>query len=251
MSLPVVTDPWFYAVAIPAVLLMSISKSGFGAGFGSLAVPLMAMVTTVPQAAAVLMPVLLLMDLISLAAFRREAEWKLLRFLLPWALVGVLIGALTFGLLDTKLIAGLVGVFTLLFLLQRLLFPPSASSPPFPRWVGSIMVMLSGFTSFVAHAGGPALTAYVLPMRLRPLAFTGTMAIFFLVVNQVKWIPYALLGLLDSRNMLTSLLLLPFVPVGMWVGIRIARRIDPVLFYRLIQLGMLLTGIKLVWDAFR
>ena len=91
MSLPIITDPFFYVVAVPAVLLLGISKSGFGAGFGSLAVPLMAMAISVPQAAAVLMPVLLLMDLLGIAVFRKDFDKALLKFLVPFALAGTLI----------------------------------------------------------------------------------------------------------------------------------------------------------------
>ena len=76
------------------------------------------------------------------------------------------------------------------------------------------------------------------------------MAFFFFVINLAKWIPYGLLGLLDLRNMATSLALLPLAPLGVWIGVRMARRISPVLFYRLLYVGMLLTGCKLVWDGF-
>jgi uncharacterized membrane protein YfcA len=107
----------------------------------------------------------------------------------------------------------------------------------------------SGFTSFVAHAGGPPLNAYVIPLKLRPVVFTATMAFLFFVVNLSKWVPYAWLGLLDGRNFATSLVLLPVAPVGVWLGVRLARRIEPRLFYRLVYLGMFLTGIKLVWDG--
>ncbi len=251
MSFPVITDPFFYAVAIPAVLLMGISKSGFGAGFGSLAVPLMAMAVTVPQAAAILMPVLLLVDLLGLAAFRRDFDGKLLKFLIPFGVVGIVIGALLFKVLDAKLVAGIVGGCTLLFLAQRLLFPPRLDSPPPPRWMGVLLTVTSGFTSFVAHAGGPPLNAYVIPMRLSPLVFTATMAVFYFVINMAKWIPYGMLGLLDVRNMVTSLVLLPVAPFGVWVGVRVAKRMQPALFYRLIYLGMFLTGIKLLWDALK
>lgn len=250
-SVPLITDPYFYFVAVPAVLLLGISKSGFGAGFGSLAVPLMALAVTVPQAAAILMPVLLLMDVLGIAAFRKNVDWRLLKFMLPFGLVGVLIGTLLFRGLDSHVVAGIVGAFTLLFLAQRLLFPPRPDSAPPPRWLGAVLTTVSGFTSFVAHAGGPPINAYVIPLRMKPVLFTGTMAFFFFAVNMAKWVPYAWLGLLDWRNMSTSLVLLPLAPIGVWIGVRIAHRIRPLLFYRLIYTGMFLTGVKLLWDALR
>ena len=251
MNFPLITDPWFYAVAIPAVLMLGISKSGFGAGFGSLAVPVMALVVTVPQAAAILMPVLLLMDVLGMAAFRKSFDMKLVKFLVPFGLVGTLVGALLFQLLDARMVAGIVGLFTLLFLAQRLLFPPRPDSPPPPKWLGAILTATSGFTSFVAHAGGPPLSAYVIPLRLSPLQFTASMAFFFFVINLSKWIPYGLLGLLDLRNMATSLVLLPLAPLGVWAGMRLAKKISPVVFYRVLYVGMFLTGCKLLWDGLR
>ena len=247
----IITDPYFYAVTIPAVLLLGVSKSGFGAGFGSLAVPMMALAVSVPQAAAILMPVLLLMDILGMAAFRKDFDLKLLKFLIPCGLVGIVIGALLFKLLNPHTVAGIVGGFTLLFLAQRLLFPPKLDSAAPPKWLGALLTATSGFTSFIAHAGGPPINAYVIPMRLSPLKFTATMAFFFFVINLAKWIPYGLLGLLDMRNLATSLVLLPVAPIGVWIGVRLARRINPLVFYRVVYLGMFLTGVKLVWDAVR
>ena len=250
MTLPLITDPGFYAAAIPAVLLLGISKSGFGSGFGSLAVPIMALSVTVPQAAAILMPVLLVMDLLGLHAWRHHFDWKLIRFLLPFGLLGTVVGTLSFKLMDTTRVAGIVGLFTLAFLAQRLLFPPRPDSPPPPRWLGGLLTTASGFTSFVAHAGGPPVNAYVVPLGLRPAPFAASMAVFFFVLNLSKWIPYGWLGLLDTRNMATSVALLPFAPIGVLVGVKLARRIQPVVFYRCVYAGMLLTGLKLVWDGF-
>jgi uncharacterized membrane protein YfcA len=249
LDFPLVTAPSFYAVAIPAVLLLGVSKSGFGAGFGSLAVPLMAMAVAVPDAAAILMPILLVMDLMGLAAFRGHWDRALLRFLVPLGLLGTVVGTLLFKLLDARTVAGVVGTCTLLFLAQRLIFPPRPDSPPPPKWLGAVLTVTSGFTSFVAHAGGPPLNAYVIPLKLPPLVFTATLAVYFFTINLSKWIPYAWLGLLDLRNMATSLALLPFAPIGVLVGVRLAHRIKPLLFYRLVYLGMFLTGCKLVWDA--
>jgi len=251
MTFALITDPFFYAVTVPAVLLLGVSKSGFGAGFGSLAVPMMALAVSVPQAAAILMPVLLLMDVLGMAAFRKDFDLKLLKFLIPCGLVGIVVGALLFKWLNPHTVAGIVGGFTLLFLAQRLLFPPKVDSPPPPRWLGAMLTATSGFTSFIAHAGGPPINAYVIPLRLSPIRFTATMAFFFFVINLAKWLPYAWLGLLDWRNFATSMVLLPIAPLGVWVGVRLARRISQVLFYRFLYTGMFLTGIKLLWDAVR
>ncbi|MDM0115732.1 sulfite exporter TauE/SafE family protein [Variovorax sp. J22R133] len=249
MQFTPISDPHFYAAAVPAVLLLGISKSGFGAGFGSLAVPMMALAVTVPEAAAILMPVLLLMDLLGIAAFRRDFDRQLLMFLIPCGLVGTVIGTVLFRVLSPHAVAGIVGVFTLLFLAQRVAFPPRRDSAPPSRVTGGVLTVISGFTSFIAHAGGPPVNAYVIPLRLTPVVFTATMAYFFFIVNLSKWVPYAWLGLLDWRNLATSLVLLPLAPIGVWIGVRIARRISAVWFYRLLYVGMLLTGLKLVWDG--
>ncbi len=250
MTFPLITDPLFYLVAVPAVLLLGMSKSGFGAGFGSLAVPLMAIAVSVPQAAAIFMPLLLLMDLMGVAAFRKDFDKHLLKFLLPFGLLGVGLGTLLFKTVPPNLVAGLVGVFTLLFLAQRLFFPPKADAPPPSRWVGAVLATTSGLTSFIAHAGGPPVSAYVIPLKLKPVVFAATMSFFFLFVNLAKWAPYAWLGLLDWRNLATSLVLTPLVPVGVWGGVYLARRIKQQLFYKLLYLGMLLSGLKLLWDGF-
>ncbi|MFZ3220010.1 MAG: sulfite exporter TauE/SafE family protein [Rhodoferax sp.] len=249
MTFPLITDPYFYAVSIPAVLLLGVSKSGFGAGFGSLAVPLMALAVSVPEAAAILMPLLFLMDVLGMAAFRKDFDRALLKFLIPFGVLGIVIGAVLFKVLNAHTVAAMVGAFTLLFLAQRLLFPPHADSPPPPRWLGALLTTTSGFTSFIAHAGGPPISAYVIPLRLSPVQYTATMAFFFFVVNLSKWVPYAWLGLLDWRNMATSLVLLPLAPIGVWTGVWLARRIHPVWFYRFLYAGMALTGIKLLWDG--
>ena len=246
-----ITDPLFYAVAIPAVILMGISKSGFGAGFGAIVVPMLALTVPVPQAAAIMLPLLAIMDLMGLAALVREADRRLLRQLVPAALLGTVLGTLLFGVLSSRTVAGMVGAITLVFLALRLAFPPRADAPAPPRWLGALLGTVSGFTSFVAHAGGPPISFYLLPMRLPPLTFTATLAVLFTVVNFSKWLPYAWLGLIDLRNMSTSLVLAPFAPVGVWIGLRIVRHIDPVWFYRLFHLGMGLTGAKLLWDGLR
>ena len=244
-----ITDPWFYALAAPAVLMMGMSKSGFGAGFGALAVPLMSLVVPVPQAAAIMLPLLAVMDGFGFTALVKYADTGLLKLLLPAGLLGTLLGTALFSVLSAATVAVVVGVLTLLFVAQRLLWSPRPDAAPPTRWLGFLLGIASGFTSFVSHAGSPPITAYVLPLQLSPLRFSATLAVFFTAINLSKWIPYAWLGLIDLGNLGTSLLLMPLAPLGVWCGLKLMRRVSQRLFYRLVTVGMALTGVVLVWKG--
>ena len=246
-----ITDPWFYAVAVPSVLLMGLAKSGFLGGFGALATPLLALVVPVPQAAAIMLPLLAVMDIVGVQRLWRERDHDLIRLLIPAGLIGTVVGTLLFGLLSARTVAAVVGAMTLLFLAQRLVFPPRVDRPRAPRWVGFGLGIAAGFTSFVAHAGSPPLSAYLLPLRLDPIRLTATTAVLFTAINASKWIPYAWLGLIDATNLTTSLVLVPLAPVGVWIGIWLTRHIASSWFYRIAYAGMFATGVKLLWDGLR
>lgn len=241
------TDPWFYLVAIPAALMMGVSKSGFGAGFGALAVPLMSLALPVPQAAAIMLPLLAVMDGFGFTALVKFADKRLLKLLLPAGLLGTLLGTALFSVLSSGTVATVVGVLTLLFVAQRLLWKPAPDAAAAPRWLGFVLGIAAGFTSFVSHAGSPPITAYLLPLRLNSLQFSATMAVFFAAINLSKWIPYTWLGLIDLGNLSTSLVLMPLAPLGVWAGLKLVRRVSQQLFYRLVTLGMTLTGLALIW----
>ncbi|MFN8896216.1 MAG: sulfite exporter TauE/SafE family protein [Betaproteobacteria bacterium] len=246
---PFITDPFFYALAVPAVLITGLSKSGFASGFGALATPLLALAVPAPQAAAVMLPLLIAMDATGVQQMWRHRDRVLVRRLVPWGVVGIDIGTLLIGVLSDRAVAGVLGALTLLFLAQRLLFPIRRDGRPPPAWAAPLCSATSGFTSFVAHAGGPPLMAYVLPLKLAPMVASATMAAYFTAINLVKLVPYAALGLMDLRNLATSLLLLPLAPVGVWLGVRLVERTDPTWFYRLAYVGMAVAGVKLLWDG--
>ena len=130
------------------------------------------------------------------------------------SLLGTVIGALVFSLLSRKAVSGVVGGLTLLFLLQRLCFPPRAEGEPPRPWLGRVLGVAAGFTSFVVHAGGPPINAYLLPLRLAPVTYTATMAILFAGINLSKWVPYWWLGLINLPHLSTSLVLMPLAPLG-------------------------------------
>jgi uncharacterized membrane protein YfcA len=250
-GLPLITDPWFYAVAVPAVLLMGLGKSGFLMGFGSLATPLLALALPVPQAAAIMLPLLLVMDATGIGALWKERDREMLKFMLPAGLLGTVIGTVLFGVFTSKAVAGVVGAITLLFLAQRLLFPPRRDAAPPGRTAGFVLTTLGGFTSFVAHAGGPPIQAYVLPLKMNPLRLTATLAVLMGAINLSKIVPYAWLGLFEVRHLATSLVLVPLAPLGVWAGVWATRRVDAAWFYRVAYAGMFFTGAKLLWDGLR
>jgi uncharacterized membrane protein YfcA len=245
-----ISDPLFYLAAIPAILLVGIAKGGFGGGVGLIGTPMVALTTTPTKAAAILLPILCVMDIVGVIAYRKTWDPVNMRILVPGSLLGILLGTATFRFLDESLIRLLIGALAVGFVLQHWLEnqPPSQAAGPSLR-VGSVWATFSGFTSFVAHAGGPPLSVYLLPQRMDKTLFVGTTVIYFTVVNYVKLIPYSLLGQFSSENLLTSLLLLPLAPLGMWLGIWLHRRIEEDLFYRIVYLMLAVVGLKLLYDG--
>ena len=248
------SDPWFFAVAIPAVVLFGISKSGFGGAFGAISVPIMALAISPVQAAAILLPILCLMDLLGLWAFRGKWVRSELRILLPAALLGIGIGTALFGYMNADVIRLIIGSVALLFAVhywnegvsseqrQARVLPPTA---------GIVSAGVAGFTSFVAHAGGPPLSMYLLRRSLDKTEFVGTTVVFFAVVNYTKLLPYAWLGQLSTDNLTASLVLAPFAPLGIAAGMWLHKRITERLFFRAACVFLFAVALKLIGDGVR
>jgi hypothetical protein len=245
----VIPDPWFYAVAIPAILLMGISKGGFGAGAGIFATPLVALAVPIPQAAAILLPLLCVMDAVGLWAYRGRYSRHNLRLLLAGGVVGIAIGTLAFKLLTDAWIRLATGLMSIAFVVYRYAGRADAAPAPPSKAKGLFWSMLSGLASMIAHAGGPPLSVYLLPLRMDKMLMVGTTIVFFAVINYAKLVPYAWLGLFDGRNLMTSLLLAPLAPVGIWLGIALQRRLSEKAFYRVCYGMLLVVGVKLTWDG--
>ena len=216
-----IQDPVFYILAAMAVVIVGISKSGFGSGLGVLGVPLMALVIPPSQAAAIMLPLLCVMDIVNVLHYRSRFDRTNLLILIPAGLLGILLGTFTFGYLSDANVRILIGVISVLFVGNFFFGKRNGDRQTGPNRIkGSIWGTIAGFVSFGVHAGGPPVNIYLLPQKLNKTIFVGTTVIFFTIVNYVKLIPYALLGQLSSDNLLTSLILAPLVPLGVWLGIK-------------------------------
>ncbi|WP_207483851.1 sulfite exporter TauE/SafE family protein [Arenibaculum pallidiluteum] len=245
-------DLAFFAIAVPAVLVAGISKGGLS-GLGVLSVPLLALVISPAQAAALMLPILCLMDLFGLWAFRRCWSREHIRVMLPGAIAGIALGSLTFGHLSDDGVRILVGAIAVLFALNNWLrakgrLRPDAAARP-SALQGGFWSALSGFTSMLAHAGGPPVMIYLLPLRLEKMLFAGTTVVFFAVVNYVKLIPYYWLGQLNLSNLTATLILSPLAPLGIWAGVWLTRRVPEALFYKAAYVLLMATGLKLLYDG--
>jgi uncharacterized membrane protein YfcA len=245
------TDPWFYAAAIPALLLIGISKGGFGGGFGTVGVPIMALVIPPTQAAAILLPVLALMDLVGLYTYRGVWDRQQMKILAPGAVVGIVLGAVTFAITSDDAVRLIIGSIAVGFTAWRFVGPAVARQRRAnPSWTkGSFWSGVAGYTSFVAHAGGPPLNVYLLPQQLEKTQYVGTTVVYFALVNYVKLVPYGMLGQFDATNLATSAVLTPLAPIGVLLGVFLHRRVSQELLFQVVYAGLLVTGIKLLWDG--
>ncbi|RRJ84424.1 sulfite exporter TauE/SafE family protein [Aestuariirhabdus litorea] len=244
-----ITDPFFYLCAIPAVLLFGMAKGGFGGTVAVVSVPLMALAVPPLQAAAILLPILVVMDAVALWSFRGQYDRVNLRILLPAAVAGVVVGAFFFRYLSDDAIRILIGLIAVVFCLNYWLSPGYRSKTE-PNWVkGSFWGMMAGFTSFGIHAGAPPVSVYMLPQQLEKKLLMGTFAVFFAAVNFVKLFPYAWLGSFDSANLLTSLVLIPLAPIGVRLGFYLLHKVKEQTIYRLAYFFLCVMGVKLLHEG--
>jgi len=245
-----ITDPAFYAVAIPAIVLTGLAKGGFLGGLGGLAVPLMSLVISPVQAAGIMLPILIAMDFVGVAAYRREFDRANLVILLPAAIAGIAVGYATAAYVTEAHVRLIVGIVAVVFALDYWIGRRAASAAPGPdRIKGSLWGLIAGFTSFVSHAGGPPFSVYMLPQRLPNAIYAATGVMFFTVVNLVKVVPYVALGQFNAANLATVAVLLPLAPLAMLAGIWATRRIPQEPFYRIAYASLLVIGLKLVSDG--
>ena len=247
----ILADPVTLAILIVAVVLLGMAKGGL-AGVGALATPLAALVLPPATAAALLLPILIVQDVVSVWSFRQTWDGWIIGWMLPGAAVGIFGGYYFAEAVNEAQLMAALGGITMLFGLYRLwverggrVVAPSTS----PGWVGSLFGVATGLTSQIAHAGGPPFQMWVTPRRLPHLVFIGTSSILFALINWMKVPAYLALGAFPHEVVVAALLLMPLAIVSTLVTVRWLKRMDPARFYVIIYVLMVLLGAKLLWDG--
>lgn len=240
----------FYLLAIFSVLVTGLSKSGFGGGLGVMAVPMMSIFVSPQFAAAVMMPMLLAMDILIVWRYRKRWNRQILLNLLPAAIAGLVIGGMVFQHMNASVIRFFIGLLAAFFVVQFFLSTRrKKTSGAMPRPVVWLLGLLSGFSSFIAHAGGPPVKGYLLQQDLEKSWFVGTNTMFFFTLNALKALAYGAAGALSPDSLLVSAWLSPFVLFGVYLGARLHSVINQAIFVKIVYGFLAVTSAKLLSDG--
>ncbi len=245
------SDIVFYVVTGIAVLLTGVSKSGLG-GIALLSVPVMSLIMSPIYAAAIMLPLLLIMDLFSVLAWRKRADSSYLAILVPGSMLGILVGAFSARYVSEDVVRLIVGVIAVGFFNYRIM--PKRSNSNMGRGLGDKIMGLfwgsfAGFTSYIAHAGSPPFHVYLIPKNLSKEVFTATSVWFFAIVNLLKLPAFIMTGQLNMATFYQAMVFAPLVPVGVYLGLWLNKRISHDLFYKIIMTIVLVVGLKLIFDG--
>lgn len=238
-----------WVVMAAAAVIIGLAKCGLP-GLGILAIPMVAAVIPAKTSTGFILPMLIAGDIIGVLYYRRHAEWPRLVRVFPWTALGVIAGWQSMGHLGDAQIRPIIGAIVLIMLalnLWRQRGADTGSRIPHHIAVAAAIGLLAGFTTMMANAAGPIMVIYLLAMGLPPAAFLGTSAWYFLIVNTFK-VPFsAQLGLITPASLIFNTMLLPFIALGAWAGIRFAKRIPRAAFERLVQVFAAIGALKLLF----
>lgn len=241
-----------FVLAALAALFAGVSKGGFGSGAAFAGASILALVLTPGQALGIMLPLLMLIDLATLRPYWGGWSWRDARLLVMGGVPGVALGAALYRVADADLLRLLIGAICLGFVVwqgagRMGLFRPSAWR--LPGWAGLVAGVVTGFTSFVSHAGGPPAAVYLLSRGLTKTQYQATTVLLFWVLNLAKAVPYGFLGIFSAQTLLLDAMLAPFALIGAWAGVKAHRVVPERLFFGLTYLLLTVTGAKLIWDA--
>ena len=241
-------DLYFYLTATIGILLFGISKGGFAGPIAILAIPIMGLTMSPVVAAAILLPVLLVMDVVAIYIYWKKWDLKNIKIILPPALLGILIGSLTFKYSSEDSIRIIIGTIAILFILLTIIQKNNFFLKP-TKTKGIFWSLVGGYTSFLIHSGGTPVNFYLLPQKLNKTVYVGTMTLVFLIINLIKLFPYYYLDQFIISNLTVSLILSPLAPISIYLGYFLHKKVNDGTFYFFIYFFLAIGGIKLIYDG--
>ena len=245
-------DLAFFALAVPAVIFAGVSKGGFGSGAAFAATPMLALILEPGAAIGLMLPLLMLMDVGALQPYWRQWNWNDARALMLGAVPGIALGGVLYSRADPdvfRLLIGLIAVGFVAYQAARRLGRLTPERRALPRGAGLLAGVIAGFTSFISHAGGPPAAVYLLSRGHGKTAYQATTVLVFWAVNLMKFVPYAALGIFSKETLWADLFLAPVALFGVWLGVRGHHALPERAFFTLTYVLLVLTGVKLIWDA--
>ena len=231
-----------------AIFLLGMAKSGIK-GIGIIIVMILAFVFGEKASTGVLLPLLISADIFAVIYYHRHAQWSFIKKLIPWMILGVLVGVLTGNYITEELfkkimaiiIIGSVGIM-FYFENKKLLNIPNnflfSSSTGF----------LAGFTTMIGNLAGPISNIYFLAMRLPKNEFIGTAAWLFFIINVFKF-PFHVFvwKTINKETLVLNSIMIPIMIIGFFIGVRIVKLISNVNYRRFILFVTALGGFILLF----
>lgn len=242
-----------FGLAALGAMLAGISKGGFGGSLGFAGSAILAVVVEPGVALALMLPVLMAIDMAAVRAYWGRWDKPSAGAILTGAVPGLVLGAVLFSVISADSIRVLIGLVAVGFPLFRIALARGWIAPRptgFDRRKGWIAGAGVGFTSFVAHAGGPPFAVFMLGQGgIDKTRYHATSVIVFWVVNAMKAALYTMLGLFSWQLLGWSAALIPFAMIGTLIGVKAHKLIPERLFFMVAYTALMLTGMKLLWDG--
>ncbi len=239
----------FFVVAGVAAFLAGLSKGGLGGAAGALTTPLLALIMPVAKVVGLLLPILILADIFAVALHWRRWNGRLIVLLLPGAVIGITVGTYFITQSPAEILRPALGIIVFLFAIYKILekrIVRIISYRPY-NWHGVVAGSISGFSSALAHNGGPPVRIYLLMQKVSPATFLATSALFFMIVNWIKVPYYFYAGLFDFELLRSFVWVMPLIPAGAWLGRRLAFRFDQQTFERIIIFFLIFNAVLLMF----
>ncbi|MBU3112380.1 sulfite exporter TauE/SafE family protein [Clostridium lacusfryxellense] len=239
------TLQWFWVVF--AAFLVGLSKTGIS-GLTMLIIPIIATIFGGKESTGILLPMLLMGDVFAVSYYKKHADWGKIRKLLPWAIVGILLGGIVGNYINDKQFKSFIATSVLICVVILIYTEKKGDKLNVPKgvWFNILIGVASGFTSMIGNAAGPVFSIYLLTIGLKKNNYMGTASWFFFIINLTK-LPLQIFfwNNITAKTTILSCMMIPAITLGAFLGIKVVKRLNEKLFRYIIIAMTALVAIKL------